>query len=75
MQIWTFYLMPHRELPGDFEQRYQSVWVTPPWHELADATRVSRYYDWTLDELIYAAQAGSDGVCMGACKRWSSKRC
>ena len=63
MKISTFHLMPHRELPDDFEQRYQSVWVTPPWHELADATRVGQYYNWTLDELIYAAQAGSDGVC------------
>ena len=63
MKISTFHLMPHRELPDDFEQRYPSVWVTPPWHELADATRVGQYYNWTLDELIYAAQAGSDGVC------------
>ncbi len=37
MKISTFHLMPHRELPDDFEQRYESVWVTPPWHELADA--------------------------------------
>ena len=28
MKISTFHLMPHRELPDDFEQRYQSVWVT-----------------------------------------------
>ena len=27
MKISTFHLMPHRELPDDFEQRYQSVWV------------------------------------------------
>jgi hypothetical protein len=31
MKISTFHLMPHRELPDDFEQRYQSVWVTPSW--------------------------------------------
>jgi alkanesulfonate monooxygenase SsuD/methylene tetrahydromethanopterin reductase-like flavin-dependent oxidoreductase (luciferase family) len=63
MKISTFALMPHRELPADFEQRYPSVWVTPPWHELADAERVGQYYNWTLDELVSAAQAGSDGVC------------
>ena len=63
MKISTFHLMPHRELPVDFEQRYPSIWVTPPWHELADARRVGQYYNWTLDELIYAAQQGSDGVC------------
>jgi hypothetical protein len=63
MKISAFHLMPHRELPPDFEQRYESVWVTPPWWELADAARVGQYYNWTLDELLYAARAGFDGVC------------
>ena len=63
MKISTFALMPHRELPADFEKRYQSVWVTPPWHELADARRVGEYYNWTIDELLYAAEMGSDGIC------------
>jgi alkanesulfonate monooxygenase SsuD/methylene tetrahydromethanopterin reductase-like flavin-dependent oxidoreductase (luciferase family) len=63
MKISAFHLMPHRELPDDFERRYDSVWVTPPWWELADARRVGQYYNWTLDELIYAARAGFDGVC------------
>src|SRR2546429_2347870 len=63
MKISAFHLMPHRELPPDFEKRYDSVWVTPPWHELADARRVGQYYNWTLDELLYAARAGFDGVC------------
>jgi alkanesulfonate monooxygenase SsuD/methylene tetrahydromethanopterin reductase-like flavin-dependent oxidoreductase (luciferase family) len=63
MYISTFHLMPHRELPDDFEQRYQSVWVTPPFHELADPKRVGQYYNWTLDELIAAARAGSNGIC------------
>ena len=64
MKISMFHLMPHRELPDDFEQRYKSVWVDPPWHELADPVRVGQYYNWTLDELIYAAQAGLDGICV-----------
>jgi len=63
MKISAFHLMPHRELPADFEQRYESVWVTPPWWELADARRVGQYYNWTLDELQYAAKCGFDGVC------------
>ena len=63
MKISAFHLMPHRELPADFEKRYESVWVTPPWWELADARRVGQYYNWTLDELMYAARAGFDGVC------------
>ena len=63
MKVSAFHLMPHRELPHDFEQRYESVWVTPPWWELADARRVGQYYNWTLDELIHAAHAGFDGIC------------
>src|SRR5258705_9199768 len=63
MKVSAFHLMPHRELPQDFEHRYESVWVTPPWWELADARRVGQYYNWTLDELLYAARAGFDGVC------------
>ena len=63
MKISAFHLMPHRELPADFEKRYESVWVTPPWWELADPARVGQYYNWTLDELLFAARAGFDGVC------------
>jgi alkanesulfonate monooxygenase SsuD/methylene tetrahydromethanopterin reductase-like flavin-dependent oxidoreductase (luciferase family) len=63
MYISAFQLMPHRELPPDFEKRYQSIWVTPPFHELADAKRVGQYYNWTLDELIASAKAGADGIC------------
>ena len=64
MKISMFHLMPHRELPADFEQRYKSVWVDPPFGELADAGRVGQYYNWTLDELVYAAHAGLDGICV-----------
>ena len=61
MKISAFHLMPHRELPANFEQRYPSVWVTPPWWELADARRVGQYYNWTLDELLHAARMGFAG--------------
>ena len=64
MKVSMFHLMPYRDLPDDFEQRYRSVWVTPPWSELADAERVGQYYNWTLDELIHAAKSGMDGICV-----------
>jgi alkanesulfonate monooxygenase SsuD/methylene tetrahydromethanopterin reductase-like flavin-dependent oxidoreductase (luciferase family) len=64
MKISMFHLMPHRELPDDFEQRYKSVWVDPPFPELADADRVGQYYNWTLDELVHAARRGFDGICV-----------
>ena len=65
MKISMFHLMPYRDLPADFEQRYHSVWVDPPWHELGDAKKVGQYYNWTLDELIHAAKSGMDGICAG----------
>ncbi|WP_214366848.1 LLM class flavin-dependent oxidoreductase [Pseudonocardia sp. H11422] len=64
MKVSMFHLMPHRELPDDFEQRYKSVWVDPPFPELADADRVGQYYNWTLDELVHAARRGFDGICV-----------
>jgi alkanesulfonate monooxygenase SsuD/methylene tetrahydromethanopterin reductase-like flavin-dependent oxidoreductase (luciferase family) len=63
MKISAFHLMPYRELPDDFEHRYESIWVTAPWWELADARRVGQYYNWTLDELLHAARLGFDGLC------------
>src|SRR5229473_832809 len=64
MKISMFHLMPYSDLPADFEQRYQSVWVDPPFWELADPEKISQYYNWTLDELTYAAKAGMDGICV-----------
>lgn len=64
MKVSMFHLMPHRELPDDFEDRYHSVWVDPPWSELADPERVGQYYNWTLDELIHADKMGMDGICV-----------
>jgi alkanesulfonate monooxygenase SsuD/methylene tetrahydromethanopterin reductase-like flavin-dependent oxidoreductase (luciferase family) len=59
-----FHLMPYRDLPADFEQKYQSVWVDPPYAKLADSSRIGQYYNWTLDELTHAARAGMDGICV-----------
>jgi alkanesulfonate monooxygenase SsuD/methylene tetrahydromethanopterin reductase-like flavin-dependent oxidoreductase (luciferase family) len=64
VKISMFHLMPYRDLPKDFEQRYHSVWVDPPFHELATPEMCGKYYNWTLDELIYAAKAGMDGICV-----------
>src|SRR3990170_7743077 len=64
MKISMFHLMPHRDLPADFEKRYHSVWVDPPFWDLATPEQCGRYYNWTLDELIYAAKAGMDGICV-----------
>ena len=59
--IW-FHMQGYRELPKDFEDRYESVWVTPPTDELCDPRKVQQYLNWNLDELDYAASLGYDGV-------------
>jgi alkanesulfonate monooxygenase SsuD/methylene tetrahydromethanopterin reductase-like flavin-dependent oxidoreductase (luciferase family) len=58
-----FHLMPHRELPADFVQRYRSAYLEPVWFDVADPDRVGQYFNWTLDELLFAAQAGLHGLC------------
>jgi len=57
----SFNLMPYRELPDDFEQKYPSVWVTPP-KTLYDPKRGHRFYHDYVDELEFSIDLGFDGV-------------
>ncbi|MBX5491964.1 MAG: LLM class flavin-dependent oxidoreductase [Chloroflexi bacterium] len=63
MKVCMFHLMPYRDLPADFSQRYQSAYLDPVWFDVAEPERVGQYYNWTLDELLYAARAGLHGLC------------
>lgn len=63
MKLCMFHLMPYRDLPADFERRYQSAYIDPEWFDFADPEKVCQYYNWTLDELLYAAKAGLHGLC------------
>jgi alkanesulfonate monooxygenase SsuD/methylene tetrahydromethanopterin reductase-like flavin-dependent oxidoreductase (luciferase family) len=63
MKVSMVHLMPHRELPEDFTERYKSVWVTPPWHELVpDPQKINQYYNHAMDELVHAARSGYDAI-------------
>lgn len=62
VKFTMFELYGHRELPDDFERRYESVWVDPPFAELASGARYGDYYRWSLDESVHAARAGMDAV-------------
>jgi alkanesulfonate monooxygenase SsuD/methylene tetrahydromethanopterin reductase-like flavin-dependent oxidoreductase (luciferase family) len=55
--------MPYRELPADFEQRYNSAYIEPIWFDIADGDKVGQFYNATLDEMLYAAKAGLHGLC------------
>ena len=63
MKVCMFHLMPHRDLPADFDKRYKSAYIDPVWFDVADPDRVGQYYNWTLDEMVYAARAGMHGLC------------
>jgi len=63
VKVCMFHLMPYRDLPADFEQRYKSAFIDPLWFDVADSEKVGQYYNATLDELLYAAKAGFHGVC------------
>ncbi len=62
MKFTWFHMQGYRDLPQDFEKRFESVWVNPPTDELCDPKKVAQYLNWNLDELDYAAQMGYDGV-------------
>ncbi len=63
MKVCMFHLMPYRDLPDNFGQRYNSAFIEPVWFDFADADKVGQYFNATLDELLYAANAGLHGVC------------
>ena len=52
--IW-FHLQGSRDLPADFEDRYESVWVTPPTEERGDPQKFLEELNWNLDVLDYAS--------------------
>ena len=51
--IW-FHMQGYRDLPDDFRDRYESIWVTPPNDELCHSAEVAKYLHWNLDELEMA---------------------
>src|SRR6202451_1897453 len=63
VKVCMFHLMPYRDLPSDFVQRYDSAFIDPLWFDVADSDKVGEYYNATLDELLYAAKAGFHGLC------------
>lgn len=62
MKVTSFHFMPYRTLPDDVTDRYPSLWVDAPWHELADATTAGDNYNDSIDELMLAAELGFDGL-------------
>ncbi len=56
-----FHFMPWPHLPADFEQRYESAWLTLP-NSLYDPARGRVLYNEYLDQLTLAETLGFDAV-------------
>ncbi len=63
MKLLWFHLMPYTELPDDFTQNHDSVWVDID-SSLFDPRRAHVMYNDFMDELEFAAEIGFDGICV-----------
>ena len=63
MRLMWFHLMPYTELPDDFRQKHNSVWVDIH-SSLFDPKRAHLMYNDFMDELEYAADVGFDAICV-----------
>ena len=61
VQLYSWHFMPYPYLPPDFDQRYDSGWITVP-NSLWDRERSRGLYQEYIDELVYADQLGFDGL-------------
>jgi len=63
LKICWFHLMPYSDLPVDFTQKHNSVWVDLP-SSLFDPKLGHRLYNEYIDELEFAADCGFDAICV-----------
>src|SRR6266851_6637519 len=63
MQSYFFHLMPWTDYPEDFDEKYESSWVTFP-NSFYDPVKGAELYNRYLDELEYADTLGYDGICV-----------
>jgi alkanesulfonate monooxygenase SsuD/methylene tetrahydromethanopterin reductase-like flavin-dependent oxidoreductase (luciferase family) len=63
MKFYFFHLMPWPHLPDDFDEKYNSAWVTLP-NEIYKPELGVGLYNRYLDELEYADKVGFDGICV-----------
>ncbi|MBI2756219.1 MAG: LLM class flavin-dependent oxidoreductase [Chloroflexi bacterium] len=61
MQVFAFTLMPWPYLPENYREQYDSAWVTFP-NSHFDPVKGHALYTRYIDDLVYAAEAGFDGL-------------
>lgn len=60
--LW-FHLMPYQDLPEDFKEKNNSVWVDID-SALYDPVAGHHHYNTYIDQLVYASNSGFDGICV-----------
>jgi alkanesulfonate monooxygenase SsuD/methylene tetrahydromethanopterin reductase-like flavin-dependent oxidoreductase (luciferase family) len=63
MKLCWFHLMPYTDLPDDFKDSHNSVWVDID-SRLFKPEKAHHMYNDFMDELEFAAESGFDGVCV-----------
>jgi alkanesulfonate monooxygenase SsuD/methylene tetrahydromethanopterin reductase-like flavin-dependent oxidoreductase (luciferase family) len=63
MKFYMMHLMPYADLDLDYDQKYNSAWVTLP-NSYYDPKKGAKLYNRYLDELEYADELGFDGICV-----------
>src|SRR3990172_7450897 len=63
MKLLWFHLMPYTDLPDDFKQKHNSVWVDID-SRLFDPRKAHVLYNEFMDELEHAAEMGFHGICV-----------
>ena len=61
VQLYCWHFMAYPHLPADFDEKYDSGWVTVP-NSLWDAQKSRGLYQQYIDQLAYADELGFDGM-------------
>ena len=61
VQLYCWHFMSYPHLPADFDERYDTGWVTVP-NALWDGERSRGLYNQYIDQLAYADEIGFDGM-------------
>ena len=61
VQLYCWHFMAYPYLPADFDERYDTGWVTVP-NSLWDAGKSRGLYQQYIDQLAYASEIGFDGM-------------
>ncbi|MFM1816360.1 MAG: hypothetical protein RLZ98_3055 [Pseudomonadota bacterium] len=61
VQLYCWHFMSYPHLPNDFDERYDTGWVTVP-NSLWDREKSRGLYQEYIDQLAYASEIGFDGM-------------